>query len=799
MFLYNRMQFPLFMRWFFSVNRVFLPISRQSIAMLVFLFFATNVYSQIAEGQWQTHYSYRNVTQVAVASDKVYAVGSNALFSVGLTDQSIEFYSKITGLSDNDITQIAYNNKSNQLLVVYANSNLDLVSPSGVYNIPDLYLKQATMDKTVNSVLFSDSLAYLSCNFGVVALNMAKHEISDSYVIGANGSYEPVLSTALFDGNIYGLTTNGLLRADAASHNLANYQVWTSVATLPVGGNTSLLAFDGALWLLKANGTVFKSTDGNAWNQVISLSNIARMQCDSQYLYFISDASSTTFVYDTNLNMTTLTGFAPNRISVDHSTTHSFWLASGNAGLQQVNQSGQTVNTFTPSGPFDNSPWGMTFDGDKLFVVPGGAWAAQYFHPASVMMYQNHAWTNIDGATVSQQTNMPATTDFVSIAADPTDNTHFFVGAYGMGLYEFKNNIFSKWYNCLNSGVESIFPGQSMQLQYQRIDGLKFDSQGNLWFLNEQINDPIKYLSPDGTVHSLYFDAVKGLSNLLDMIIDNSNPNRKWLISSRETSGVFVFDDNGTLSNQQDDQSKFFSTFVDQDGNVFSSDFYFCITQDLNNQIWIGTMKGPIVIQNPNSVFNSNFTITRIKVPRNDGTNLADYLLGTERVNAIAVDGANRKWIGTQTSGLYLVSPDGTQILQHFTTDNSPLLSNTILSLALNNQTGELFVGTDQGLISYSTDATQASATFNSVYAFPNPVRPDFHGAITITGLVANTQVRITNLNGNVVYETTSNGGIATWNGNKADGSRVSTGVYLVICTSADGTQHAITKLLIIN
>ncbi len=786
------------MRLSFSYNHFFSTFFCEAGFVLALLLLATNTYAQLAVGQWQTHYSYRNVTQVAVASDKVYAVGSNALFSVSLADQSIDFYSKITGLSDNNITQIAYNNKSNQLLVVYANSNLDLISSSGVYNVPDLYLKQATMDKTVNSILFADSLAYLSCNFGVVVLNTLKHEISDSYVIGANGSYVPVLATTIFNGKIYGLTANGLSQADASSHNLANFQVWTNVTTLPAGSNLNVLSFGGALWLLKANGTVYKSTDGIVWSAVLSLSNIARMQTDGQYLYFISDATSSTIVYDKNLNVITLAGFAPSRISVDNTTSHNFWLASGNAGLQQVSQSGQTVNAFTPSGPFDNSPWGMTLGDGKLFVVPGGAWDVQYFHPASVMMYQSHTWTNIDGATISQQTNMPTTTDFVSIAADPKDNTHFFVGAYGMGLYEFKNNTFYKWYNCLNSGVESIFPGQSNQLQYQRIDGLKFDQQGNLWFLNTQINDPVKYLSPDGIVHSLYFDAIKGFSNVLDMLIDNTNPNRKWIISSRINPGVFVFDDNGTLDNKQDDKSKFFSSFVDQDGNVFSSDFYFCITQDLNNQIWIGTMKGPIVIQNPDNVFASNFNITRIKVPRNDGTNLADYLLGNERVNAIAVDGANRKWIGTQTSGLYLVSPDGVQTLQHFTTDNSPLLSNTILSLALNNQTGELFVGTDQGLISYMTDATQAAATFNNVYAYPNPVRPDFNGVITITGLVADTQVKITNLNGNVVYETISNGGIATWNGNKADGTRVSSGVYLVVCTSADGTQYAITKLLII-
>ena len=757
-----------------------------------------SLYSQVGTGQWQTHLSYRNVTQVAVTPHKVYAVGSNALFSVDTNDQSIELYSKINGLSDNNIAQIAYDAANDQLLVVYANSNMDFLSGSGVINLPDLYLKQATIDKTVNSILFSNNLAYLSCNFGIVVVNTQKHEISDSYVIGSGGSYVRVLSTAIFNGKIYGLTTNGLSQADASSHNLANFQVWSNVAAVPTGTNVNLISFGNALWLLKSNGTVYKSADGTTWSPVSSLTQITRMQSDNQYLYFISSTQSSTVVYDKNLNIISLPGFSPIGIAYDDAISHDFWLASGNAGLQQVNQSGQAVNAFTPSGPFDNSPWGMTFGGNKLFVVPGGAWDVQYFHPASVSMLQNNQWTNIDGVAISQQTNMPSTTDFVSIAPDPKDNTHFFVGAYGMGLYEFKNNTFAKWYNCLNSGVESIFPGKSNQLQYQRIDGLKFDQNGNLWFLNTQINDPVKYLSPDGIVHSLYFDAIKGFSNVLDILIDNTNPNRKWIISSRLNPGVFVFDDNGTLTNQQDDQSKFFSSFVDQDGNVFLSDFYFCITQDLNGQLWIGTAKGPIVIQNPNNVFSPGFTIWRIKVPRNDGSNLADYLLGNERVNAIAVDGANRKWIGTQDAGLYLVSPDGTQILQNFTVDNSPLLSNTILSLALNNSTGELFIGTNQGLVSYMTDATQANASFSEVHAYPNPVRPDFNGIITITGLMADSQVRITNVNGNVIYQTISNGGIATWDGMNADGSRVSSGVYLIMCTSPDGSQHATVKLLII-
>ncbi|MBB3186604.1 T9SS type A sorting domain-containing protein [Microbacter margulisiae] len=789
------------MPWFFLFKLLSKRFLRMSGSVMLCLLSFTSVDAQLAVGEWQVHYSYRNVTQVAIASDKAYAVGSNALFSVDFTDQSIAYYSKINGLSDNDISLIGYNDATKQLLIVYANSNIDLLSQSGISNVPDLYLKQAAMDKTVNSVLFADSLAYLSCNFGIVVLNMAKHEISDSYVIGVNGSYIPVLATSLFKGKIYGLTATGLFDADASNHNLADYQVWSSITSLPLSdvNNSNLLVYEGLLWLLKSDGMVYNSSDGITWNVVPSLKNITRMQCDNKYLYFISDQDANTYVYDTSLHFTTLAGVSPDCIATDNTTSPSFWLASGSSGLLQLNKNGQEMNAFAPSGPLDNSAWAMAVSGDKLFVVPGGAWAVQYLHPASVSMLENNQWTNIDGFSISQATSMPSTTDFVSVAADPSDNSHFFIGAYGRGLYEFKNNTFYKWYNCTNSGVESIFPGQTIQFDYQRINGLTFDSQGNLWFLNEQIGDPVKYLSSDGNVHSLYFDGIKGLPTLQDILIDKLNPNRKWILSERSTPGVFVFDDNGTLENQQDDQSKFFSSFVDQDGNIFSSDFYYCMVQDMNDQIWVGTAKGPIIIQNPDNAFSSDFTITRIKVPRNDGTNLADYLLGTESVNAIVVDGANRKWLGSQSSGLYLVSADGTKILKHFTAENSPLLSNDILSLGLNNQTGELFIGTDAGIISFMTDANQALDTFSGVHAYPNPVRPDYHGVITITGLVADTQVKITDVSGNVIYVTTSNGGVATWSGNGINGARVHSGVYLILCSSPDGIQHSVTKLLIVD
>ena len=175
---------------------------------------------------------------------------------------------------------------------------------------------------------------------------------------------------------------------------------------------------------------------------------------------------------------------------------------------------------------------------------------------------------------------------------------------------------------------------------------------------------------------------------------------------------------------------------------------------------------------------------------------MADYLLGTEQINAIVVDGANRKWIGTQTSGIYLMSSDGLTTLAHFTTDNSTLLSNTILSIAIDPTTGEVFVGTGSGIASYRSDASDPKEDLTNAYAFPNPVRPNYAGVITITGLMENTTVNIIDAGGNLVCKTKSNGGIAVWDGCNFRGDRVGSGVYTALCNASGA--HTAVKILIV-
>ena len=408
----------------------------------------------------------------------------------------------------------------------------------------------------------------------------------------------------------------------------------------------------------------------------------------------------------------------------------------------------------------------MQFSGDRLFVLPGEKWVGPTSTKPYIMIYENNLWTNIDAAPLKNTVNVTVT-DFSSIAVEPDDNKHYFITSASSGVYEFENEDFINYYNKNNSTNQGAL-GFTNPL-YQWVDNAILDENNNLWITNDLVPYSIKVKLANGTWTQLHYEGIGDKQSLGAILICKQNPNQKWVLSRREGVGVGMFDDNGTIENPDDDTSVFYTSFyyTEQDKKeLIVPTLYFCITQDQNNVIWIGTDKGPLLFNNPSNAFNtSDFECYRVKIPRNDGTGLADYLLDGEKIKTIVVDGANRKWIGTESSGVYLMSANGQQTIHHFTAENSPLLSNSILSIAINKTTGEVFFGTTNGLVSYQSDAAESTGAFENVHAYPNPVRENYTGIITITGLIDKTNVKITDLAGNLVCQTVSNGSIATWDG----------------------------------
>ena len=343
-----------------------------------------------------------------------------------------------------------------------------------------------------------------------------------------------------------------------------------------------------------------------------------------------------------------------------------------------------------------------------------------------------------------------------------------------------------------NSSLESITSDEYLI----KIGGLAFDKSGNLWVANSHAENPFSVKLTNGTWYRFPYKSY--VNNVLvgDIVVTRNN--HKWVILPRASGGgLFVFDEKGTYTNFSDDKYKKIS-IADQNGTPISNDVY-SIAEDHDGQIWVGTNKGVVVYYNPENVFTgANFYAQQIKVP-NEIQGQANYLLETETVTAIAIDGANRKWIGTQNAGVFLMSPDGITQIHHFNTDNSPLLSNNILSIAIDGKSGEVFFGTANGIISYRSTATEGAEEFDEVLVFPNPVKPGYEGLITIKGLITNANVKITDITGNLVFETRAEGGQAIWNGKNLSGEKVHTGVYLVFSTNEDGSKSNVTKLMLVN
>lgn len=774
-----------------------------SIALLLFVFSST-LSSQVAMGKWRTHFAYNNVSQIAQSDTKIYAVSEGALYSVDKADGGLEFYSKLSGLNGASISRIEFDSENQQLLIIYTNGNIDVMGSGGVINIPDLYNKQMSASKSINQIMFHRNKAYLATNFGIIALNMLKKEIADTYYIGPNASEVKVLGTTIHNDSIYALTPTSLFKASINEKFLVNYEFWNTINGLPGSGDLqSIGSFANKLFLLRGSKLYMRDTNG--WVPFIPNISVGYFNISNDKM-LVNDGGNSIYIVDNLLNIKLATATGKIDDSEYDAKNNTYWLAGNAQGVISYKETGNNtpeLSYFKPAGPAVNNPWDMTFAGKKLFVVPGGRWGAQDLKEGIVMMFEDGHWTNILGRTIQEKTGKRVL-DFMNIAIDPTDDKHFFVTSYGTGLYEFRENLFDSLYNESNSSIKSIFPGDPL---YMRLDGAIYDNQNNLFLTNTSVAAGIKVLLANGEWIELNYPGISNKPTLGKILISNQNQNQKWVSSVRSSPGIGIFDDNGTIKNQSDDKSTFYYPFIypETDNNnqtvmvVTSPGAIYSMAQDKNGVVWAGTDQGPFLFHNTSKAIDPGYTCSRVKIPRKDDSGDADYLLEKEIIKAIAIDGANRKWIGTQSSGVYLMSENGQETIQHFTVSNSPLLSNDIISIAINPITGEVFFGTGQGIVSYQSDASAAGNTFGEVYAYPNPVREGYNGVITITGLIADTQVKITDLTGNLICQTVSNGSLATWDGKDVHGRKVSTGIYLAICASPNGTQSTITKIMVIN
>ncbi|MDH6305965.1 archaellin [Parabacteroides sp. PF5-5] len=734
-------------------------------------------------GSWKSYLSYYNTTGVAEGNNYVFGVANGSLYSYNEDDRSIKYYSKETNpaLSDNNITSISFNKNQKVLIVAYKNGNIDLLGEQ-LINLPYLKNNTSIQDKEIKNIYNYNETAYLSTAFGIVVINLSRKEIKETYRLGTS-----VTSVSILGNDIYAVTSNGVLKG-SLSDNLIDPGNWHPYTVGTENDKVQQLCiFKNTLcFLLKGKGIYYQS--GNDLRSILSSTSLTNMKVENEKLVAFSNSTLYLFSSLTESEKGSFSGIS------DVSSTKNeniFWLATGTSGITGIKRTAANKyeiieNEIKNDGPKRNYTFNLTMHNNQLYVVGGGRWDDRFYRTGTVMIYntEDNKWNNIE--------DISGFTDATSIAIDPKDDSHFYVSSWGKGVYEFKNYEFATKYDRHNSILEGVNNSDS----YVRIEGLCFDNAGNLWMTNSDIADVIKVMKADGSWSKISFSDI-GTPNLADKILIRNNGD-KWLNLVRgKKAGIFVFNENGTIDDTSDDTYHYFSSLNDSNGSVGASE-YICITEDKNDNIWIGTNRGPVIVSNPSNVLinkeNTNFE----RIVQTDENGNLSYFLRDERIKAIAVDGGNRKWIGTENSGVYLVNEDGSSIIEHFTTDNSPLLSNSIESIAIHNKSGEVFFGTDAGLISYWGDATAGSESYSDIYAYPNPVRPDFDDKVIITGLMENSNVKITDTKGNIIYQTKSVGGQISWNCRNVNNKKIAPGVYLVLASTPEAKESVVTKIAVV-
>lgn len=762
---------------------------------------------QVRVGQWRDHIPYLHATKVITGSNKVYCITTSGMFSYNKSDNSTEKMSKITGLSDVGVSSAGFSKEYNKLVIGYSNGNLDILDGTTIYNLSDIKNKEMSGSKIVNNILFIGNLAYLSCGFGIVVLDILRMEIKDTYLIGPNGDYLDVRELA-YDGTyLYAATEKGVYKGRQNNPNLVNFAEWVCLSDVQTGQPnawvknktfSSIAIHNNKIYtvcIVGTNGKDSLMTYSDSQWQVFRSGGKYNCVRESSGFLIIAQSWGSVDAYDVNMikvyNVWTYNGWAgldPNWAEFDND--QKLWIADNFSGLVYMHDlwSGEKMY---PQGPEKSSVASMSVADDKLWTAVGAknsSWGNMW-QSCELNSFILEQWRTFN---VNNTTPFTKSHDIIKVIVNPENSDQVFAASWNGGIFEFRNGEYYKVYNETNSTLRNILADTAYRTV--KIAGMTFDQNNNLWVTNSSVAAPFSVRTSNGSWYSFPYGPTVNAATIGDIIVTKNN--HKWAILPRG-AGFFAFDENGTYDNTSDDKLKKFG-IQDENGKPITNDI-FSIAEDLNGVIWVGTNKGVVAYYNPENIFTStNFYAQQIKVP-NEVPGQANYLLETEIVNAIAIDGSNKKWFGTESAGVYLMSEDCVTEIYHFTSENSPLLSNNVTCITINGVTGEVFFGTDKGIISFRGTATDGADEFKDVLVFPNPVKPEYNGLITIRGLVTNSNVKITDITGSIVFETKAEGGQAIWNGKDFNGDKVHTGVYMIFSTNEDGSQTNVSKVLFVN
>ncbi len=749
---------------------------------------------------WEDFFSYNNVKDIIKVSDQLYALSDNGIFQYDLNSQEISKLSSINGLSGETTSSFFYHEPTDRLVIGYQNGLVEVVDANGNITISaDIVSFNQAGEKSINHISAFNNTLYLATPFAIVVYDIERLEFGDTYFIGAGSSALRIQQTALFNNELYAATENGVYKADVTATNLIDFNAWQQLFT---GNFTHITTFNNRLFTILNTGLFEISTAGLRLQRDY-LQNITDVKSAANHLAISMNASYS--ILDTSL-LEVGSGQASSnlnyRLNTSFADANQVFLGTQNLGILSGNGfSPPSFLEIHPEGPFSNAVFSLTAQDEHLWVVYGGysLTFAPLENTKGISHYNGEQWITIPYST---STPFP---DLVSVTLDPQNPAKAYISAFNdtqnvntiatAGLITIENDAVSAFYNHLNSGLEDIVPSDPTRASV-RVSSSVFDRQGNLWMTNIGTSQELKKQTSSGSFSAYDISSIKELNafGLTSIAIDNSNT--VWIGSRGD--GLLVYNESG-------DRKRALTTTPTR-GSLPNANVR-TVAVDGNNRVWIGTLSGLVVFYNAASVFDAEVIDASPVIIEEDG--IAKKLLGDQTVNTIAIDGANNKWFGTDNGGVTYTNPSGQRTLANFSKQNSPLPSNKILNISVDDTTGKVYFATDKGIVAYNSKVSPFGETLGEVYAYPNPALTQ-HATVTIDGrngthLPKGTNVKILDVSGKLVYETNViegqevQGGKVVWNKKNLAGNPVASGVYIVLLSNEDASQTSVTKIAIVN
>ena len=761
----------------------------------------TSIYSN-----WNTYFSYNLISAIDNGESVIYFASYNSIFSYDTSSNQIEKFDTLNELSGDEISAFYYSEINNNIVIGYSSGFLQIIdlNSNSIINIYDILNKPTIPPnkKTINDFFQSGDQLLISTGYGVSIYNLNGYEFGDTYYIGDFASQINVTSTLVHENFIYASSPDlGILRANINS-NLIDFNNWQTIYF----GDIQQLFYDGDNIFFYTDNSVMRINDEEI-TSILTLENqIININSSDSKFIIITDGKCliyndqlTQLVYEID-SETYSSGFNEGIIKDNY-----IYIATNEKGVLIINNNSGDFSYLKPDGPLENDIFSVETLNNKTWVSYGNY--TEYFNPyplkfSGLSNYDENlnSWFNISKDSIPERA-----VNLNNISINPFNNDNVFISSFEGGILEIENLNIIEFYDNNNSGLESLSINDPLY-ESVRISDIEFDQNGVLWILNSRIDSPLKSFNLENNSWNSYDfteiinDGFQDELGFNDIEVDDYG--NKWIAGLR--SGLIGFNNESGTNRLR----KVYS----QDQSNMPSSYVKSIAVDNNNHLWIGTIQGLRVLYNTSNFFDTSIVTTQQIVILEDG--IPRELLEQQYISDIEVDGGNNKWVATIGSGVFYFSPNGQQTIHHFTKENSPLPSNNINDISINYLNGKVYFATDQGLVSYNTGSTSSSENFSNTYVYPNPVRPEFNSEfekIKITGLTQNVNIKITDIEGNLVAEAQSNinsryrnfnleidGGTAFWNGKNLRNRLVSSGVYIIMLSDLDSYETKILKLMII-